>query len=222
MAVPIESRPSRTAPTARPPNDVEELACRFRAVRRFTEKLCEPLATEDYVVQTMTDVSPTKWHLAHVSWFFETFILRPHLNGYRSIDERYAYLFNSYYVQAGERHCRTQRGYISRPTVEEVYEYRRHTDLHMERLLERAGAGELERIRPLIEIGLNHEQQHQELLVTDIKHVLSVNPLRPAYHARAAEEYSGGWPTMNWVEFEEGLYSIGHDGEGFADRKSVV
>ena len=116
----------------------QTLADRYRAIRGFTEALCEPLATEDYVVQTIVDVSPTKWHLAHVTWFFETFILREHAPWYEPLNPAYAYLFNSYYLQAGERHCRDQRGYLSRPTVEDVYEYRRHVDQHMLRLLDEA------------------------------------------------------------------------------------
>lgn len=190
---------------------------RYRAVRRFTEWLCEPLATEDYVVQTMVDVSPTKWHLAHVTWFFETFILREHASGYEPLDPTYAYLFNSYYLQAGERHCRDQRGYISRPTVEEVYEYRRYVDEHMLRLLSEVGDAEARSIEPLVEIGLQHEQQHQELLLTDIKHVLSVNPLRPIYRASPAVE-STTVTDLAWRHFDEGLHWIGHpvEGEGFA------
>ncbi len=198
---------------------MESALDRFRAVRSLTERLCEPLATEDYVVQTMEDVSPTKWHLAHVSWFFETFLLRPHLPGYRPLDDRYAYLFNSYYVQAGERHCRDRRGYISRPTVAEVFGYRRHVDDAMACLIERVSApsaqAERATIAPLLEIGLNHEQQHQELLLTDIKHVFSVNPLRPAYTSLPAPTGRAA-PPLRWIDVEEGLYQIGHDGCGFA------
>ncbi|HKK08107.1 MAG TPA: DinB family protein, partial [Gemmatimonadota bacterium] len=205
-----ESGPAREAGAADP-------AARYRAVRAFTEELCAPLATEDYVVQTMEDVSPTKWHLAHVSWFFETFLLRQHLPGYEPLDDAYAYLFNSYYVQAGERHCRDRRGWISRPTVQEVYRYRRHVDEHMERLLERAAADpELEaEVAPVVTIGIHHEQQHQELLLTDIKHVFSVNPLRPAYRDDPLER-GEGTPELGWKSFEGGLVRIGHDGRGFA------
>lgn len=192
--------------------DFPALAARYRQVRARTEEIAEPLAPEDCVVQTMQDVSPTKWHLAHVTWFFETFVLRPHLAGYRPLDERYAFLFNSYYVQAGPRHARDQRGYISRPTVSEVYAYRAWVDSHMQRLLESGNlADDLE---PLVTIGLNHEQQHQELMVTDIKHVFSVNPLRPAYHDLPASP-DGDVPAVHWVEFSEGLYEIGHEGDGF-------
>jgi ergothioneine biosynthesis protein EgtB len=193
----------------------DSLAARYCAVRSFTETLAAPLAPEDCVVQTMADVSPTKWHLAHVSWFFETFILKPSLSGYRELDPMYPYLFNSYYVQAGERHCRDQRGYISRPTVREVYEYRAHVDRHMLELLDGAGDVELGRLAPLVEIGLNHEQQHQELLLTDIKHVFSVNPLRPAYASLPALQ-PGDVPAQSWIRIPEGLYDIGHAGQDFA------
>jgi ergothioneine biosynthesis protein EgtB len=193
------------------------LAQRYAAVRAFTERLCEPLATEDYVVQSMEDVSPTKWHLAHTTWFFETFVLRPHLPGYAEHHPQYAYLFNSYYVQAGERHCRAQRGYISRPTVAEVYAYRRHVDEAMAALLSRAAEDE-PAVAAVVEVGLNHEQQHQELMLTDIKHVFSVNPLRPAYRQDTGLEAAAPprAAPLSWIEFPDGVYRIGHDGEGFA------
>jgi ergothioneine biosynthesis protein EgtB len=188
-------------------------------VRAFTESLCAPLATEDYVVQSMPDVSPTKWHLAHTTWFFETFVLVPHAPGYRPYHPDYAFLFNSYYVQAGERHCRAQRGYISRPTVAEVFEYRHHVDAAMHVMLEHAEHGSSDVAR-VVEIGLNHEQQHQELVLTDIKHVLSVNPLRPAYREDTGGGHDAGVAhsaaPVAWVEFAGGLHSIGHDGDGFA------
>jgi ergothioneine biosynthesis protein EgtB len=192
------------------------LAGRYAGVRHFTESLCAPLVTEDYVVQSMPDVSPTKWHLAHTTWFFETFILKPHLDGYREVDPTYAFLFNSYYVQAGERHCRAQRGYISRPTVAEVFVYRRHVDQAMAELLSRTDdAQAMQHIAPLVEIGIHHEQQHQELMLTDIKHVFSVNPLRPAYDADVRGAGADPAP-LRWVAFEGGLHSIGHHGSGFS------
>jgi ergothioneine biosynthesis protein EgtB len=194
---------------------VESLALRYSEVRRFTERLCEPLATEDYVVQSMADVSPTKWHLAHTSWFFETFILKPYLKGYVELNPGYAFLFNSYYVQAGERHCRAQRGYISRPTVAEVFAYRRHVDSALLELLDGLDEELRERVPPLVTIGLHHEQQHQELMLTDIKHVFSVNPLRPVYRPRTTRE-RGRPAAHEWVAFPGGLHWIGHDGEGFA------
>ena len=164
----------------------QDLADRYRRVRARTEALAEPLAPEDCVVQTMQDISPTKWHLAHVTWFFETFVLRPHLAGYEPLDPRYAFLFNSYYVQAGPRHARDQRGYLSRPTVSEVYAYRAWVDSHMQRLLEDPEAP-ADLLLPLVAIGLNHEQQHQELMVTDIKHVFWMNPLRPTYRSEMGD-----------------------------------
>ncbi len=192
----------------------ESIVERFCTVRGFSEVLCAPLVPEDYVVQSMTDVSPTKWHLAHTSWFFETFVLRPHLAGYVPLHPAYAFLFNSYYVQAGERHCRMQRGLLSRPTVEEVYRYRAYVDEHTIRLIESAGPALLQDIWPLIEVGIHHEQQHQELMLTDLKHVFSINPLYPEYQPYRAQS-TPPVPTLSWAAFEEGLYEIGHAGAGF-------
>jgi hypothetical protein len=151
----------------------------YRRVRSVTEALAAPLTVEDQTVQTMPDVSPTKWHLAHTSWFFETFLLRPYAPGYRPLDERYATLFNSYYIGAGDRFHRPSRGHLSRPTVDEILAYRRHVDEHMQPLL----ADPAHAFR--IELGLNHEEQHQELILTDIKHVLGTNPLHPALRPRS-------------------------------------
>ncbi len=189
---------------------------RYLSVRRFTESLCVGLETEDFVVQSMEDVSPTKWHLAHTSWFFETFILREHHQGYRPLDETYAYLFNSDYVQAGERHCRAQRGYISRPTVSRVFEYRRHVDENLTDLLEQAEDDVILALEPLIEIGINHEQQHQELMLTDLKHVFSVNPLRPSFHDRRPSIDTSAASELGWLSFDGGVHSIGHEGDGFS------
>ena len=155
------------------------LAERYRSIRQQTHSICAPLEREDYVIQSMEDVSPTKWHLAHTTWFFEVFVLKQYAPGYALKDERYPFLFNSYYIQAGDRWSRPHRGILSRPTVEDVFAYRSHVDDAMETFL----AGEVsDEARAVLEIGLHHEQQHQELMVTDIKHVLSVNPLYPAYH----------------------------------------
>jgi ergothioneine biosynthesis protein EgtB len=190
------------------------LVARLTAVRGQTEKLCGPLQVEDFVVSTMTDVSPTKWHLAHTSWFFETFVLAEHLPDYQSPNPRYAFLFNSYYVQAGERHCRAQRGLVTRPTVDEVFAYRRHVDEAVLRLCERIADDADHPAWNLIELGIHHEQQHQELLLTDIKHVFWMNPLRPAYRAPLVRaEAVGG---LRWHEYEAGVRAIGHDGDGFA------
>ncbi len=196
----------------RPPVTPGALGERYRRVRAASESIAEPLATEDYVIQSMPDVSPTKWHLAHTSWFFETFILKERVPGYTAFDASYEYLFNSYYVQVGPRHCRPRRGLLSRPTVAEIYRYRTHVDTHMLELLQAPDAkGQL---ADLVELGLNHEQQHQELMLTDIKHVFSCNPLRPVYRARQAD--AGPAAALEWVGFAGGLHEIGHAGEGFA------
>jgi ergothioneine biosynthesis protein EgtB len=187
----------------------------YRTVRESTEALCKPLCTEDYVVQSMPDVSPTKWHLAHTSWFFETFVLYKFNPRYKSLNPQYDYLFNSYYVQVGGRHVRSERGLLSRPTVEEIYRYRQYVDRNMLEFLGEANKAQIEEIAPVIEIGLNHEQQHQELIVTDIKHVFSVNPLRPVYVSRADPRVSF-LLKMNWVSFPVGVYFIGHEGCSFA------
>ena len=156
-----------------------ELSSRYRQVRDTTERLAAPLSPEDQTVQSMPDVSPTKWHRAHTSWFFETFLLEPGLPGYRPFHPAYAYLFNSYYEGVGARYPRPRRGVVSRPGVAEVAEYRRHVDEAMDAA---ARDGRLTpEVLDLVELGLHHEQQHQELLLMDIKHVLSCNPLQPAY-----------------------------------------
>ena len=188
---------------------------RYLEIRRTTEQLCRPLAIEDHVLQAMPDVSPTKWHLAHVSWFFETFLLTPHLPGYEPLDRAYTFLFNSYYNGVGPQFSRPARGHLSRPTVADVFAYRAWVDRGMERLLaamdiERAGA-----VAALVELGLNHEQQHQELILTDIKYNLAVNPLHPAYHATAVPRGTATAP-LDWRELRGGLVPIGYDGAGFA------
>lgn len=189
----------------------------YRRVRQFTDELCKPLATEDYLIQPMPDASPTKWHIAHTSWFFETFILTPHLSGYKPLDPKYAFLFNSYYVSAGERHTRAHRGLITRPTVADIYAYRQYVDEHMVQLLQTADDSLLKTLQPLLDIGLNHEQQHQELMLTDLKYVFSVNPLKPAY---IEKPYTNGHPALSvpaleWLPQAEGIYKIGHEGDGF-------
>jgi ergothioneine biosynthesis protein EgtB len=193
----------------------QTLAERFDAVRAQSERLCEPLDTEDYVVSSMADVSPTKWHLAHTSWFFETFILGPHAPEYVSPNPRYAFLFNSYYVQAGERHCRAMRGLVTRPTVREVFQYRAHVNEAMRALLGEINEDQNHPAYPLIVLGLHHEQQHQELLVTDIKHVFWMNPLRPVYGERA-ELPERVLPESAWKSFGGGVHRIGHQDEGFS------
>jgi ergothioneine biosynthesis protein EgtB len=196
---------------------VSSLAQRYRIVRSHTERLCQPLKVEDYVVSSMPDVSPTKWHLAHTSWFFETFVLAPSYVGYKSPNPKYGFLFNSYYVQAGERHCRAQRGLITRPTVKQVFAYRRHVDDHMLRILEKLGDDVEHPIVATIELGLQHEQQHQELLLTDIKHVFFTNPLRPAYMAGATSNIPGQQQLVHgWREIGEGIHHIGHGTQDFS------
>lgn len=208
------------AATIAPIPEADVLEERYLQVRRFTEDLTEGLEPEDMVVQSMPDVSPTKWHLAHTSWFFEQFLLIPYLRGYSPLNPVYLYLFNSYYHQAGERHCRDQRGYISRPTVAEVREYRRHVDEAIFELIGSIGEEDCATLVPLLTLGLHHEQQHQELLLTDIKHVFSVNPLRPAYRHAGEDSVpdapAGPVPALGWVAFEGGVHEIGHDGDGFA------
>ncbi len=187
----------------------------FNQVRLLSEQLCAPLAIEDYVVQSMADVSPPKWHLAHTTWFFETFLLMPYLPGYEAFHPKYGYLFNSYYEAVGDRHPRLQRGLLTRPTVTEVYQYRAYVDDAMRALISE-GRMHIE-VENLVVLGLHHEQQHQELLMTDIKHILAVNPLRPAYRddlACAARNLQGS--KSKWLSYEGGLHAIGHQGEGFA------
>jgi ergothioneine biosynthesis protein EgtB len=194
----------------------ERLAAAYEAVRRTTERLTDGLAPEDMVVQSMPDVSPTKWHLAHTSWFFEQFVLVPHFAGYTPLEPLYLYLFNSYYQQAGERHCRDQRGYISRPTVAEVMAYRSHVDRAMLDLLGSVDEERFAQVEPLVTLGLHHEQQHQELMLTDLKHVFSVNPLRPVYRARPNPARVPEAPPLAWLAFDAGVHEIGFADDGFA------
>ena len=188
-------------------------AC-YRRVRAVSERLCAPLQAEDCCMQTMPDVSPPKWHLAHVSWFFETFLLKPFLSGYREFHPRFAVLFNSYYEGAGAMHPRPQRGFLSRPPLEEVYAYRRHIDEQMMALLETAPEAQWRDIAFRTTLGIHHEQQHQELLLTDIKHIFASQPLRPAYQ-EVVHQPSMPVPALAWYEFPGGLYEVGHDGEDF-------
>jgi ergothioneine biosynthesis protein EgtB len=195
-----------------PPNP-SELPSAYAAVRATTERLADPLTAEDQTVQSMPDVSPTKWHRAHTTWFFETFLLGERQAGYRPFNDAYAYIFNSYYEALGDRHPRTQRGVISRPGIEEVAEYRRFVDRAMDEFLHsplEAGVPEL------VTLGLHHEQQHQELLLMDIKHVLAQNPLLPSYLAPSAPfALSEAPPKAGWIEHDGGLHELGHAGVGF-------
>jgi ergothioneine biosynthesis protein EgtB len=186
----------------------------YRTVRHSTEALCEPLAPDDYVVQSMPDASPVKWHLAHTTWFFETFVLDPYLPDYRPFHPEFRSLFNSYYESVGSRWPRSQRGLLSRPTTVDVYRYRAYVDEHVARLLRTAAHPALEQITATVLLGLQHEQQHQELMLTDLKHAWAENPLHPVYREAVLEQDAP--PPGNWVEFAEGLRWIGHDGRGFA------
>ncbi len=189
-----------------------DLAARYRAVRATSERLCAPLSPEDATAQSMPDASPVKWHLAHTSWFFETFVLEPGVPGYRVLDPAYRVLFNSYYNAVGEQHARPERGLVTRPGLAEVIAYRRHVDAHLTRWLE--GEGVPAALRSVVELGLHHEQQHQELILTDLKHLLSRSPIHPAYRETAPEPV-GAVPELDWHAFEAGLSSVGHEGPGF-------
>jgi ergothioneine biosynthesis protein EgtB len=190
------------------------LAAAYDTVRSFTETLAAPLSSEDQVIQSMDDVSPTKWHRAHITWFFETFLLKEFVAGYADVDPVYGYLFNSYYEAVGARHPRPHRGLISRPSVDEVTEYRRAVDASMRALLADLSDDDSE-ILDLVELGLHHEQQHQELLLMDIKHVLSINPTDPVYVERAARAVGEPAP-LTWTSFAGGQVDIGHDDGTFA------
>jgi ergothioneine biosynthesis protein EgtB len=193
----------------------QEWAARYGAVRAHTEVLASPLSAEDQTVQSMPDVSPTKWHRAHVTWFFENFLLVPHLPGYRLFDPAFGYLFNSYYEAVGPRHPRPARGLLSRPGIEEIGRYRAHVDGAMQRLIHTAGDEAWHPLVALIDLGLNHEEQHQELLLMDILHVLSCNSIDPVYASPPIEKESPV-PSLEWVSVGGGLREIGHAGDGFA------
>jgi ergothioneine biosynthesis protein EgtB len=183
----------------------------YRAVRRASEEICRPLQKEDYVVQPVADVSPPKWHLGHITWFWEAFVLIPYSPGYKPCNPDYNYVFNSYYETIGARVVRTDRGNLSRPSVDEVYAYRRYVDAAMERLI---AAGPGDELKELIILGLNHEQQHQELLYTDIKYILGHNPLFPAWSDQDIDDAPHGGDT-GFVTMPAGLYDIGYEGRGF-------
>jgi len=200
---------------ANPAMSPQQALLAYRRIRGDSEALCQPLRTDDYILQSIPQTSPPKWHLAHVSWFFETFLLQPYLAGYQPYHPQFRYLFNSYYEQVGPFHPRPERGLLSRPTVEEVYRYRAWVDDHMAALINIADSDSWPAIALRISIGLNHEQQHQELLLTDIKHNFWVNPLFPAYRSDLPENDTVGAP-LQWYDFEGGLGCVGKQGEGFA------
>jgi ergothioneine biosynthesis protein EgtB len=194
----------------------ESLLARFHEIRNFTNALCANLEPEDFVVQSMPDVSPTKWHLAHTTWFFETFILKKFVSEYHAEVPEYAYLFNSYYNAAGDMHRRDLRGLISRPTVRDAQRYRASIDAHIDNLLSDADEDLIDQIEPILILGFHHEQQHQELLVTDIKHVFAQNPLYPVFRERQIDIATPKPAPMRFLDFEETTVEIGHDGSGFS------
>ena len=202
-----------TAPSWR-----EALAARFAQVRGHTLELAAPLSAEDQCVQSMPDASPTKWHLAHTSWFFEAVVLAPHATDYQPFDSRFSHLFNSYYESLGPRHPRAQRGLLTRPSLAEVHAYRDHVDAALLRFIARSSDAQWRVAGPLVELGLQHEQQHQELILTDILHALSCNPLLPAYQPAAgpALRVASGPTALGWIDMPGGIREVGHAGAGFA------
>ena len=212
-------RSQRKTDVARTPHPIASatpaiaaLAGRYHHVRGSTLALAEPLTPEDCALQSMPDASPVKWHLAHTTWFFETFVLEPNLPGYAAFHPHFRVLFNSYYNSVGDKHPRPERGLISRPGLADVAAYREHVDAKMSELLERGPSAE---VAALIELGIHHEQQHQELILTDVKHLFAANPLHPVYRK--------AWPlttiaprTRSWIAYPEGMVEIGHRGAGFA------
>lgn len=199
----------------RPEADRGEVIAAYQAVRKDTEDLCAPLETEDYVVQPMDDASPPKWHLGHTTWFFEAFLLSQYSAGYRPHHPGYGFLFNSYYETAGDRWIRARRGLLSRPTVRDVYAFRAAVDGRMLELIQSVSAGRWKDFLFLVDLGLNHEQQHQELLVTDLKYTLALNPLHPVYRERSDDAAATG-VNAGFVEFEGGICEIGCAAPGFS------
>lgn len=183
----------------------------FLETRKHSEDLCKPLEIEDYVVQPTVDVSPPKWHLGHTTWFFEEFILKPHAEHYQIFDNDFAFVFNSYYEAVGKRVIRSNRGNLSRPSVKKVYEYRNHVTQAIRQLFE---IGQSKELNDLLEIGIHHEKQHQELLLTDIKFILGNNPLLPSY-SKTFEEHPAEDHQREWITINEGTYEIGHQSNDF-------
>jgi ergothioneine biosynthesis protein EgtB len=194
------------------PGGEPELLQKYKSVRAYTEKLCEPLEIEDYIPQPTVDVSPPKWNIAHVTWFFEEMILKRFLPGYEVFDPQFGFLFNSYYNSVGERTARDHRGDLSRPTVKRVFEYRRHVDRYVCDLLSERDGTEY---RDLVILGLNHEQQHQELFLTDLKYTLSLNPLFPVYHEDFSLVEKSESAYGDFIHIDGGEYKIGFEGDGF-------
>lgn len=202
----------------RPRSDISrraELQSRFNEIRLQSQDLTRGLQPEDQTVQSMPDCSPTKWHLAHVSWFFETFLLAPYLAGYKTAHPQFSFLFNSYYEAAGPRHNRFERGLITRPSVSDVAAYRTHITQAMNDLIDGADDDLWQEIAPIVELGNHHEQQHQELMLMDILNLFAANPLRPAYRPWKSHEARTGSP-LSFVDYRGGIFEIGHSGDGFS------
>ena len=198
-------------------NTIKKQSERFKNIRNYSEEICKPLETEDYVVQSDMFASPPKWNLGHTSWFFETFILANYDSEYKLYNERFPFLFNSYYNNAGDRVKRHKRGDLSRPTVKEVYAYRKYVDDAMLSFIEKGGKAGDNSWKALLELGLQHEQQHQELFWTDLKHTFFQNPLLPKYAKHLPfEEETLAEEEMKFIALKEGIYQIGHSGDGFA------
>ncbi|WP_299699982.1 ergothioneine biosynthesis protein EgtB [uncultured Pontibacter sp.] len=196
-------------------SQIQAVAQRFALTRAQTEKICQPLEPEDTVVQPMVDVSPPKWHMAHTTWFFEQFVLQPYLKNYKVFHPNYSFLFNSYYNSVGNRVQRAERSTLTRPPLRDVYSFREHVNEHIEQLLHTLDEEKLSELMPVLELGLQHEQQHQELLITDIKYILSTNPLLPAYQHLHDKTTSTAIPTAEFLEVPGGIYQIGYKGEDF-------
>lgn len=192
------------------------LAEQYTSVRGATETICQPLAPDDYGLQAMPDVSPAKWHLAHCSWFFETFLLKTFLPGYRPFHPQFEFMFNSYYQQVGEPFARAQRGLLSRPTVQEIFQYRAHIDAAMLELFESVNETHWKEVASRATLGCHHEQQHQELLLTDIKYNFAINPLRPVYRADLPVTAVCASQSLNWIEQPGGVLEVGNDGKEFS------
>jgi ergothioneine biosynthesis protein EgtB len=216
----MPTEPSIRAKNSRRPIRPEDrdYVARYGEIRDRTEQIASRLSAEDQQVQSMPDVSPTKWHLAHVTWFFETFILKAHAPGYAEFDPDFNYLFNSYYEAVGPRHARPERGLLTRPSLDRVMAYRAHVDAAVTEFMEDAEAGLTDDISDLLELGLHHEQQHQELILMDIKHVLSCNPIAPAYRKK---EPAGvrNTHTLDWFDVPGGTYRMGHCGTENEDNR---
>ena len=194
----------------------DELFSLYQSVRKKTEDLCKPLEIEDYVVQTIEDVSPPKWHLGHTSWFYETFILSKYLPDYKAFNDKFNFIFNSYYETAGKRVHRPKRGTLSRPTVKKVYVYRNYIDAQICKLIKNISDKSWHEIGSLIELGLHHEMQHQELLLTDLKHIYALNPLKPAYLNQNDRDFKTGVSSDGFILYKGGVSEIGYGGDGFS------